>query len=193
MSVFVNLLLYASVLGMYAVIAVVTIRGLRVYRLKEDFNRAFAAKDYQNALFLINRALELQPSAAELYHLRARLHHEMGNYAAAESDCTRSLSYYHTAGAYLDRAAARLALDQARKALLDTNHAIACSRFWWRCYFMRAKVYLALGHPKVALEDLEQAIECGAEAEVTQMYRRLCQQLGFDNDRPSRFTSSADA
>lgn len=177
MDAFVKILLYATLIGMYIMMLFVTARGFKVRRLELIFQRALKAKEYEKALQAINEALNLQPQSPELFQQRARLHMAMGNYTAAESDCTNSLAFYQVASAYLDRATARLSLDKARDALIDANHAIACSRYWWKCYFLRAKTYLALGHPKVALQDLEQAIECGADQEVKQLYSQVSQMI----------------
>jgi tetratricopeptide (TPR) repeat protein len=178
MDTFVKILLYTTLIGVHLMIFFVLLRGYRVRRLEGIYQRAFKAKDYPKAMSAINAAIEMQPQSPELYQQRARLFLALDNYAAAEADCTQSLTYYQAASAYLDRAHARLSQNKAKDALIDANHAIACSRYWWKPYFMRAKTYIALGHPAVAISDLEQALECGADQqEVKQLYSQLQQMV----------------
>jgi tetratricopeptide (TPR) repeat protein len=178
MDTFVKVLLYATLSGVHLMVLFVMVRGFKVRRLEGVYHRALKSKEYDKALTAINTALDMQPQSPELYQYRARLYIALDDYTAAEADCTRSLTFYQAASAYLDRAQVRLSLDKAKEALIDANHAIACSRYWWKAYFMRAKTYAALGHRNVALNDLEQALECGADQpEVKQLYSQLQQKV----------------
>jgi tetratricopeptide (TPR) repeat protein len=178
MDAFVKLLLYITLIGVHLMVLFIMARGLKVRRLEGLYQKAFRAKDYPKALIAINSALELHPQSPELFHYRARVYLAQGDYAGAEADCTRSLTFYQAASVYLDRATARLSLEKPEDALIDANHVIACSRYWWKGYYIRAKAYLALGHPNVALYDLEQAIELGADqTEVQPLYAQVKEQL----------------
>lgn len=132
---------------------------VRLYRLETRFRRQLLAGEHQAALSTISQALNLDPCAPSLYQNRARIHYELGDYFSAESDYTQGMRFSQGATAYAGRAAVRLALGETRSALIDANHAIACSRLWWRGYYERGRVYGALGHHEIALDDFEQAFE----------------------------------
>ena len=140
-------------------IGLITVQRVRLYRLEARFRRQFQAGDYKSALANISLALSLDPCSALLYHNRARLYYELGDYFSAEADYTQGVRFSQGATSYVGRAAARLALGETRRALIDANHAIACSRLWWRSYYERGRVYIALGHYPIALEDFQQAFE----------------------------------
>lgn len=140
-------------------ITLVTMQRVRLYRLETRFRRQLQAGEYRVALSTISQALNLDPAAASLYQSRARVYYELGDYFSAEADYTQSMRYSQGATSYAWRAAARLALGETRNALIDANHAIACSRLWWRGYYERGRVYTALGHLTIALDDFDQAFE----------------------------------
>lgn len=140
-------------------ITLVTFQRVRLYRLESRFRRQLQGAEYQAALATISQALVLDPSAASLYQSRARVYYELGDYFSAEADYTQSMRFSQGATSYAWRAASRLALGETRRALIDANHAIACSRLWWRGYYERGRVYATLGHFAIALEDFDQAFE----------------------------------
>lgn len=135
------------------------IRGIQLQFLDLRYRRQMAAKNFPAALAFIERALKVSPTNPMLYYERAKIHTELGDYEAAESDYTHGMRFSQGATAYAGRAAVRLALGRTKEALIDANHAIACSRLWWRGYYERGRVYIALGHPGVALDDFNQALE----------------------------------
>jgi tetratricopeptide (TPR) repeat protein len=135
------------------------IRGIQVQLLELKFRRHLQNKHFEEALEVIEQSLRISPGDAFLYYQRAKVWAEMGDHQAAESDYTLGMRYGHGATAYAGRAAARYALNHYKEALVDANHAIACSRLWWRGYYERGRVYAALGHYAVALDDFNQAFD----------------------------------
>jgi tetratricopeptide (TPR) repeat protein len=163
-------------------ILVAMVRGLQLQIIDFRFRRAMSAKSWAVALDIISRALKISPTSPLLYYERAKVYTELGQYEAAEADYTHGMRYSQGATAYAGRAAVRLALGRTKEALIDANHAIACSRLWWRGYYERGRVYAALGHPLVALDDFNQALELNrmpppeilqARAEVSALLDKL--------------------
>ncbi len=163
MPVLILIPLYVLIgLGLFLIavlMLVATVRGFQLQLLEIKLRRQMIAKDYPAALETVARALKINPTGALLYHQRAKIQAEMGDYLSAEADYTHGLRFTQGATAYAGRAAVRLALGRTKEALIDANHAIACSRLWWRGYYERGRVYAALKHYAVALDDFNQALE----------------------------------
>jgi tetratricopeptide (TPR) repeat protein len=162
MELLATYIFYGSTLVMLCLLVLAIIRRVFLYRLERCYKLAMQAKNYPYAVEIMSLALHRTPHMSFYLQNRGRARYEMGDFSGAEEDYTNCLVLNQNASAYLDRAMARMAQDRMAEALVDANHAIACSRFWWRCYFVRARVYFALTHYNVALGDLEQAIEFGA-------------------------------
>ncbi len=171
-------------IGGIGYIAIVTMQRIRLYRLENRFRQQVQAGEHRAALTTITHALQLDPCAASLYHNRARVYYELGDFFSAEADYTRGMRFSQGATSYAGRAAARLALGETRSALIDANHAIACSRLWWRSYYERGRVYTVLGHHKIALEDFEQAFELtrNPPAELYMARAEAYRQIGKQED-----------
>ncbi|HEX2914917.1 MAG TPA: tetratricopeptide repeat protein [Chloroflexia bacterium] len=135
------------------------LRGVQLQILELRMRRQLNQKDFEGALVTIGQALRLNPAGGSLYYQRAQLYTQMGDFLSAEADYTHVLRFSQSATAYAGRAAARLKLDMTKEALVDANHAIACSRLWWRGYYERGRVYATLGHYSIALDDFNQALD----------------------------------
>lgn len=159
----VQILLYAvlclGLLVMTVFIIIAMIRGVQLQLLDFGYRRHLAAKNFSAAMALIDKALKVSPTSPMLYYERAKVFTELGDYESAETAYTQGMRYSQGATAYAGRAAVRLAMGRPKEALIDANHAIACSRLWWRGYYERGRVYVALGHPNIALDDFNQALE----------------------------------
>lgn len=160
------LILGGTVVSFYVVLAVV--RGFQLQVLEIQLRRQIALKNYPQALAIIQKAFRLNPAQADNYYQRAKIYTALGDYHSAEADYTAGLKFSRTAPAYAGRAAVRLALGRDHEALVDANHAIACSRLWWRSYYERGRVYSALGHYQIALDDFDHALELNrvSQAEI---------------------------
>ncbi|NEP41553.1 MAG: hypothetical protein F6K35_20910 [Okeania sp. SIO2H7] len=55
---------------------------------------AFSDRDYQNAIYHANKALQLEPDLAEVYVLRARAQEQLGQLQAAMEDLHRAAQLY---------------------------------------------------------------------------------------------------
>ena len=141
----------------YVVLAV--IRGFQLQILEIQLHRQIRLKDYPLALATLQQSFRINPTHADIYFQRAKIYTALGDFVSAEADFTAGLKVTRNAPAYAGRAAARLALGRTNEALIDANHAIACSRLWWKGYYERGRVYQALGHFQIALDDFDQALE----------------------------------
>jgi Flp pilus assembly protein TadD len=146
----------AIIVAYYMVLAL--IRGFQFQALEIQLRRQIGRRDYRQALETIQKALRISPTYTGIYFQRAVVYAALGDFLSAEADYTTSLKFTPNAPGYAGRAAARLALGQLNEALIDANHVIACSRLWWRGYYERGRVYAALGHLQIALDDFEQAL-----------------------------------
>jgi len=162
MNTLATITFYGAMLLLLGLLAVAIVKRVWLYRLERGYRLAMRVKEYDRAVSFMNQALDFSSATSLYLQNRARAHYEAGDYARAGVDYNRCLAIYQSASLYLERAMVWLAQGLTSEALVDANHAIACSRFWWRCYFVRARVYFALNHYAVALDDLEQAIEYGA-------------------------------
>ncbi len=140
-------------------IVMATIRGCQLQWIEIRFRRQFATKQYDEALNTLDQALKLNPTNPIYYHQRAKIHAELDDFLSAEEDYTHGMRFAQGATAYAGRASVRLALGRYKESLIDANHAIACSRLWWRGYYERGRAYAALGHYAIALEDFNQTLE----------------------------------
>ncbi len=183
MSGWVQASLYVALcLGLLIVTLLVlraTFRSFQVQWLEMRLRKQLAVKQYSAALTTIEQALKIDAANNFFYLQRAKLHAEIGDYPAAEADFTEGMRFAHGAPAYAGRASVRLALGRPKDALIDANHAIACSRFWWKGYYERGRVYAFLGHYRVALEDFNQALELNRTPppELQQAHSKAAAQL----------------
>ncbi len=162
MNTLATITFYGAMLLLLGLLAVAIVKRVWLYRMERGYRLAMRSNNYDRAVSFMNQALDFSPATSLYLQNRARAFYEAGEFAKAEADYTTCLIIYQSASIYLERAMVWLAQGLTSEALVDANHAIACSRFWWRCYFVRARVYFALNHYTVALDDLEQAIEYGA-------------------------------
>jgi tetratricopeptide (TPR) repeat protein len=151
------LILGGLVVSYYVMLAI--IRGFQLQVLELQLRRQIALKNYPLALATLQQAFRINPTHADIYFQRAKIYAALGDFLSAEADFTAGLKVTRNAPAYAGRAAARLRLGRTNEALIDANHVIACSRLWWRGYYERGRVYQALGHFQIALDDFDQALE----------------------------------
>ena len=156
------LILGGTVVSYYVVLAV--IRGFQLQVLEIQLRRQIALKNYPLALATLQQVFRINPAQADNYFQRAKIQAALGDFLSAEADFTAGLKFTRNAPAYAGRAAARLTLGRVNEALVDANHVIACSRLWWRGYYERGRVYSALGHYQIALDDFDHALELNREA-----------------------------
>ncbi len=163
-----------------------TAQRFRLFRLEAKLRLQFLAKDYPVALSTISQALRLDPCSVSLYQTRARVYLELGDYLSAELDYSRAIRFNQNATSYAGRAASRLGQNNPAQALLDANHAIACSRTWWRGYFERGRAYILLGYYQLALEDFEQVLEFNHNPGGDFFIARAAAYQGLQNSEAAR-------
>ncbi len=93
----------------------------------EDSDESYSAMaDSQQAANAFSRALELEPTLAEVYVRRAKAYYGMCDYDAAVADCNRAIEINpRLAGAYTKRGDAYDELGEYDKALADYNHSLS--------------------------------------------------------------------
>lgn len=57
-------------------------------------NAALSARDYQNAIFHANKAVQLEPDLPQIYLIRARAQEELGQYQGAIEDLYAAAQLY---------------------------------------------------------------------------------------------------
>lgn len=83
-------------------------------------------KDYENAIFYVDEALELDDKNPMAYVLRGRANQKLGNVQEALSDYNNAIAVNREyADAYLSRGSLRFAVNQRKKACADFNTASA--------------------------------------------------------------------
>ena len=125
------------------------------------------------ALSLINQAIEVDPNLATAYVERGNLYHyQLGDLDAALSDLTRAIELEpDLAGAYDHRGQVYRAQGNNEAAMADWDKCIALEPDRHSCYGNRAILYADLGDSEAALDDINQAIDLNAsESGVFRIY-----------------------
>ena len=119
-----------------------------------------AERDYEGAIELFGRAINLSPDSALAWYLRGRARHKSEDLAGAEQDYTGALEREPAyAQALHNRGVARAALGRADEALADFGALIALRPARPDGYLLRANVLLTAGKVAEAIADCTTAIE----------------------------------
>ena len=95
-------------------------RLIEAERLKDEANQHFKRQDYQEAVNLYTRAIELSPGVAVYYSNRSLAHHRLENFGYALNDADKCLELDRTyVKGYYRRAAAHMSLGRFKQALKD--------------------------------------------------------------------------
>ncbi|WP_406697486.1 protein kinase [Singulisphaera sp. Ch08] len=104
-----------------------------------------------------DRGLRLEPDDVRLLELRGRTRIESGSPRAGLADIDRAIRLGTGTSLRGARAEALLALGETQKALLEWTNALRDDPEDPRAYLGRARTYLRLGKPDLAMTELEQA------------------------------------
>ena len=116
--------------------------------------------EYQKALVVFDKAIELDPSFALAYNNRGWAHIELGQYELGIIDCTKAIEFDPSlALAYSNRGLAHVRLGQYEEAIADCNKAIELDPGLALAYSNRGLAYIELGQYEEAIADFDKAIE----------------------------------
>lgn len=152
-----------------------TIRPTLTEQAKADLDRGIALarrRQFDAAIQEFDKAIALQPGAAELFSTRAMARHERGDFAGAIRDLDQAIGLDPGLDiAYLGRAAARSALKDYAGAIADHTALIQLTPEFWRSYFLRGIGYTLQGKLDAAIADFTDAIERNPEFPEVYRYR----------------------
>jgi tetratricopeptide (TPR) repeat protein len=98
-----------------------------IYKMSTVYNnKAFCLvnlKNYEEALPLVNKALELDKSEAYIWDTRGELYYHIGEYKKSVNDMDKALKIQKTANSYYYRGLSYLKLDKKSKACSDFSKA----------------------------------------------------------------------
>lgn len=118
------------------------------------------SKEYSRAIRSINRLLEPNPKAVELYVWRGSLYSLLGKDAKAIADYSRAVELNPYRGAtYNSRASYMAKIGRLDQAIEDANRCIELEPTYKYGYGTRGETYFAMGEYHKALADFEKAEE----------------------------------
>jgi tetratricopeptide (TPR) repeat protein len=119
----------------------------------------------RDAIRMLGKAIELDPTRSELYMLRSRARDSSGRFEEALQDASKYIELEpKDEYGYLNRARVFLSLDQPEKALEDANKAIELKPEEPDGYYRRADAYSAMNKDAEAKADEAKADELDAKA-----------------------------
>jgi tetratricopeptide (TPR) repeat protein len=107
-----------------------------------------------DAVPILRKAIELEPTNAELYMMRSRAYDSSGKMDAAIEDANKCIDLApNDAQCYLNRARIYMSMEKNDSALEDTNKAISLAPDEPDGYFRRADIYNDMGKDDLAKAD----------------------------------------
>ncbi len=117
-------------------------------------------KDFQRAIEICNRTIELKPDFPEAYNSRGTAYGRLGDPERALADCTRAIDLKPGfAEAYTNRASAHTARRDYDQAIADCTKAIELKPDYAEAYANRGAAYGSSRRPDQAIADCTKAIE----------------------------------
>jgi tetratricopeptide (TPR) repeat protein len=115
--------------------------------------------DPQKAIEYLNKAIKLQPDAADVYFIRATAYYDLGQPQLAIKDYNEAIRLKPDyASAYYNRGNAYASFRQYERASKDYNEAIHLEPNYAMAYYSLGNAYLKLGQPQRAIEDYNEVI-----------------------------------
>jgi tetratricopeptide (TPR) repeat protein len=103
---------------------------------------------------LLRKAIEAEPTRAELYMLRSRARDSSGKYDAALEDANKYIELEpNDAFGYLNRSRIYVSMDKPESALADANKAIELDPKEPDAYYRRSDIYREMGKNSEAKAD----------------------------------------
>jgi len=113
---------------------------------------------YEEALDVIDRALELDPENGYAFYSRGYIRSQFGHNQAAIEDYTLAMQLDESINAYCLRGTARFYVGDYEGAVADCSEAIRLNPEELAPYYNRARSYAAMGDYERALQDYTQII-----------------------------------
>ena len=115
---------------------------------------------WAKAIIEYNKAIEVNPRFALVYHDRGIIYRHKGLYDQAISNCTKAIELNpRYAEAYYNRGVAYLHKDFYDQAISDCNKAIEINSEYAEAYYNRGNTYFDKGQYDKAISDYTKAIE----------------------------------
>ena len=132
------------------------------------FHRQFSDRNYENAVKLINKAIELDPKYAEAYNNRGVAYSKLKIFEKARMSYNRAIELNpEYEEAYNNRGIISYKSKRFTEAMKDFNRAIELNLNNARAYYNRGNVYFKLKRFNEAMKDFNRAIELNlSNAEV---------------------------
>jgi len=186
-----------------AIALVVIAAGAFVYKrvtnprnAREAFDagvRLMRASRYDQAILNFNRAVDLEPTFAEAFRMRARTYMAQSNLDEAIRDFTRvSVLKPRDALSLAERGFASLEKKDYANAIADADRAIALDPKLAKAYNLRGVAHRAVGHAREAVDDFTKALE--RQPNLDNYFQRAAtyQQLGEHQLAIADFTSALE-
>jgi tetratricopeptide (TPR) repeat protein len=119
----------------------------------------------QDAVPLLRKAIDMDPTRADLYLLRSRARDQSGKFDAALEDASKFIELEpKDPYGYLNRARVYMSMDKSQSALEDANKAIELAPDEPDGYYRRADIYMDLNKDAEAKADEAKADELDRKA-----------------------------
>jgi tetratricopeptide (TPR) repeat protein len=154
-------------------------RGMYYFAYVNDstntkYSNALAAQnyymgDYDKAMTYANKTLALDSSDAQSYFMKGSIYYNQKFYSKALSEYNRGLRYEaNDAMAYFDKGLIFYDIDNYTEAYRSFSFAIYLKPNIAVFYLQRAYTLLAMGYPKLALNDCKKVIEL--DSTISEVY-----------------------
>lgn len=131
-----------------------------------------SAHQFEDALELTNRMVELEPEEPSSYLARVNALFMMDKEAEAIPDCLKVIELDESnVGAWYMMAKAKKSTKNLTGAITDLSKVIELKENFMNAWLLRAEIQLETGHPEEALTDIEKAIELAPEEEAAYLIR----------------------
>lgn len=149
-----SVFLFSVLIGLSLAAAQVQASNKAVEDLVVQANKAMMSGRPNDAESLLRKAIDLEPTRADLYMLRSRARDSGGKMEAALDDANKYIELAPTdAFAYLNRARVYMSMEKSQAALDDANKAIELDPNEPDGYYRRADIYADMGKDTEAKAD----------------------------------------
>lgn len=148
----------------------------QVDRLVEQSNTKIKARDFKEAVKLLDKAISLSPESAQLYVKRAFSLRSLKKDKKALQDCKKAIELDNkSTSAYYEQGMAYASLKDFQEAVASFQQALAIDKDYANAYLGMAIVKQEAGDAEGACEDAKKAQDMGsyeAEAFIKKHCRR---------------------
>ncbi len=169
----------------------------RAEMLQQMGNYTRAQDDFETIVRLLedfNRALELTPESAEVYHALGIAHQALGEYDLAINDFSKAIEASPDDPAlYVMRATAYSDSSDNEAALQDLTEALDLDPESWEAHYASGVVHTRLGEYRKALVDFRKSLEFNPDSTNTYLeYGKVCMLVGEYEEAIASFTKALE-